>query len=62
MSDCPRPMTGREKREYDARVRALGGRKSPAGRAFIEAEHQKFLASKAAHNREAGLWHWLWHG
>jgi hypothetical protein len=62
MSDCPRPMTGREKREYDQKVKALGGERSPAGKAFINAEHEKFKASRAAHNREAGAWHWLWHG
>jgi hypothetical protein len=55
-------MTGKEKRAYDEKVRALGGPRSTAGKAFIESEHQKFLASRAEHNREAGLLHWLWHG
>jgi hypothetical protein len=62
MSDCPRPMTGKERRAYDAKVRELGGERSPAGKAFIESEHRKFKASRAAHNREAGLLHWVWHG
>ena len=62
MSECPRPMTGREKREYNAKVKALGGERSQAGKAFINAEHQKFRASLAEHNREHGLWHALWHG
>jgi hypothetical protein len=61
MSDCPRPMTGRERREYNEQVRALGGERSRAGRAFINAEHQKFRASLAEHNREKGFWHSLWH-
>lgn len=61
MSDCPRPMTGREKREYNEKVKALGGPGSSAGKAFINAEHQKFRASLAEHNREKGLWHSLWH-
>lgn len=60
--DCPRPMTGAERRAYAAQVRARGGANSPAGKAFIEAEHQKFKAAKAAHSREAGVLHWLWHG
>lgn len=62
MSDCPRPMTGREKRDYDAKVRELGGPRSQAGKAFINAEHEKFKAGLKAHNREAGFWHRVWHG
>lgn len=62
MSDCPRPMTGRERRDYDAKVRELGGPRSKAGKAFIHAEHEKFKAYKAEHNREHGFWHALWHG
>lgn len=61
-SDCPRPATARENREYNETIRKLGGPKSAAGKAFIESEHQKFLASRAAHNRQAGFWHRLWHG
>jgi hypothetical protein len=61
-SDCPRPATARENREYYETIDRLGGSKSPRGRAFIESEHQKFQASRAAHNRQAGFWHWLWHG
>lgn len=62
MSKCPRPMTGREKREYDEKVKALGGPSSKAGKAFIEAEHRKFTEGLAKHNREHGIWHAIWHG
>lgn len=62
MSDCPRPMTGKERRDYDTKVRELGGTRSKAGKAFINAEHDKFKAGLEQHNREAGLWHRLWHG
>lgn len=61
-NDCPKAMTGAERRAYNAEVRARGGERSPAGKAFINAEHQKFKAALAAHNREAGLWHRIWHG
>lgn len=61
MSDCPRPMTGRERRAYNDQLRALGGERSKAGKAFIEAEHRKFKTALAAHNRERGFWHWLTH-
>lgn len=47
--DGTRPMTRAERRAYDATVRALGGPRSEAGRAFIEAEHAKFKAAKRAH-------------
>ena len=60
-NDCPRPMTGRERREYNDRVRALGGASSAAGRAFIEAEHRRFRGALAAHNRQHGFWHSLLH-
>jgi len=55
-------MTGREKREYDEKVKALGGPSSKAGKAFIEAEHRKFTEGLAKHNREHGIWHAIWHG
>jgi hypothetical protein len=60
--DCPRPMTGRERREYNDKVRSLGGSSSRAGKAFINAEHQRFKAGLAAHNGQNGFLHWLWHG
>ena len=62
MSECPRPMTGKERRDYDAKVRALGGPNSRAGKAFINAEHERFKAGLRKHNREHGFWHTLWHG
>lgn len=49
--DGTRPSTAKERREYNATVRRLGGERSPAGKAFINAEHQKFLAAKKAHRR-----------
>jgi hypothetical protein len=57
MSECPRTMTGKERRDYNATVKALGGERSTAGKAFINAEHQKFRAALKAHNRQHGHHH-----
>jgi hypothetical protein len=63
MANCggPRPMTGREAREYDEKLKALGGPKSKAGRAFIEAEHKRYKAARRQHEREHGFWHMFLH-
>lgn len=45
----PRTATAAENRAYDAHVRSLGGSKSPAAKAWIEAEHQKYKASVRNH-------------
>lgn len=50
--DGTRPSTAAERRAYNETVKALGGERSEAGKAFIEAEHAKFKAAKAAHRRE----------
>lgn len=50
--DGTRPSTAAERRAYNATVEALGGERSEAGKAFIEAEHQKFLAGKREHRRQ----------
>jgi hypothetical protein len=54
-------MTGREAREYDEKLKALGGPKSKAGRAFIEAEHKRYKAARRQHEREHGFWHMFLH-
>lgn len=64
MSDCDgrlfcnwaRPVTGAEQRAYDETVRALGGPRSRAGRAFIEREHRRFVAALREHRRHCGAW------
>ena len=49
--DGARASTAAERRAYDDTVKALGGERSPAGRAFIEREHRRFLASEQEHRR-----------
>ncbi|HLT40328.1 MAG TPA: hypothetical protein VK034_28815 [Enhygromyxa sp.] len=44
-----RPMTSKEAREYDAHVEALGGPKSPAGKAWIEEQHRLFKKTLRTH-------------
>jgi hypothetical protein len=49
--DGTRPMTWMERRAYNIHVASLGGPSSPAGRAWIEAQHRLFLAERDEHRR-----------
>lgn len=52
--DGTRPMTGAERRAYNQQVSQLGGYGSPAAQAFVESEHQRFLAGRRAHQAQHG--------
>jgi hypothetical protein len=49
---CPVPREGKAAREYRRTLKALGGERTPEGRAFVEAKHQQFKKMLRAHNRE----------
>lgn len=52
--NCTPTATAAENRAYEARIRALGGWRSPAAKAWIEAEHQAYLATRNACRAQHG--------
>jgi hypothetical protein len=50
--DGSRAATAADNRAYEAAIRALGGRNSREGRAYIDEQHRLFKQSQRNHRRQ----------